>query len=168
MLSTFYWLQAEEGGGPAGGGGRRAGEHRTAAVASEAEIGILLSSARQSPPLGCQSEWWTAAAGWRRGLKGPAQLHHVFCDLSPFVSRKKGSNAAWNHDFHNHIFNRKSSDCIIIDPDAEEETYELKVFWMIFCMKTAVIVHKAEPMNYSAQTTCAPIHSSWYCSSQQP
>ncbi|KAJ4928710.1 hypothetical protein JOQ06_004336 [Pogonophryne albipinna] len=39
-----------------GGGGRWAGEHRTAAVASEAEIGFLLSSARQSPPLGCQSE----------------------------------------------------------------------------------------------------------------
>ncbi|CAB1418285.1 unnamed protein product [Pleuronectes platessa] len=56
--------------GPAGGGGRRweeagsraggdgvrwAGEHRTAAVASEAESGSSLSSARQSPPLSCHS-----------------------------------------------------------------------------------------------------------------
>lgn len=39
-----------------GGGGRWAGEHRTAAVASEAEIGFLLSSARQSPPLSRQSK----------------------------------------------------------------------------------------------------------------
>lgn len=48
-------LQAEEGGSAAGGG-RWAGKHRTAAVASEAEVGFLLSSARQSPPLSCLSK----------------------------------------------------------------------------------------------------------------
>lgn len=51
-------------------------KHRTAAVASEAKIGFLLSSARRSPPLSCQSKWWTSASGWwREDLKGPARLH---------------------------------------------------------------------------------------------
>lgn len=60
-------MQVEEGGAACrrrwgvgrregGDGGRWAGEHRTAAVASEAEIGFLLSSARQSPPLSRQSK----------------------------------------------------------------------------------------------------------------
>lgn len=56
-VPTFYWLldeglqkEAEGGGSRAGGDGVRwAGEHRAAAVASEAEIGFSLSSARQSP-----------------------------------------------------------------------------------------------------------------------
>lgn len=65
QASMFSELRADERGGSAagsgrqragGGGGMWAGKHRTGAVASEAEIGFLLSSARQSPPLSCPSK----------------------------------------------------------------------------------------------------------------
>ena len=47
MLSTFYWLQAEEGVGPAGGGGRRAGEQEEVVGGGQENTGLPLLPLRQ-------------------------------------------------------------------------------------------------------------------------
>lgn len=47
MMSTFYWLQAEEGGGPAGGSGRRAAEEEEVVGGGQENTGLPLLPLRQ-------------------------------------------------------------------------------------------------------------------------